>query len=318
MSLRQAEIEVAIAYNQEHAMDVLPGIERALGRQPSRPGRGRWMDEEVAHVAELQRKAGLTVDGQFGPGSRLQLCGELQCYEASVLWPAIGVEERNHWLWLCETLGHPLDEARHTLIALRCLSLDAVCTHPSASRPAYDDTFVWLGADGDVRRFAGATHSYQARSDNMGDDIDGDGRHDISTIRPGRYIGTKAHRFCGHVALDLYNLEGTNHIPTWRDVDGDRGISATDRQVSMQPSHGVQVDEDGAYARGIKFHPGYDCEKNDGSGRRFSSVGCQTARLEDIEHLHAAREFDYILLDAVEALDALGVLEPPRAYSQGE
>jgi hypothetical protein len=302
MSLTSKQIEAAIAYNKVHAMDVLPAIERALGREVPSPGQGQWHADAVKHVAKLQKKAGLTTDGQFGPGSRLKLCDQLSAYPTTGLWPAAGMDERQHWANVCELMGHPLTARRHTLVGLRGVAVDAAFTHPSASRPAYDDTFVWLDADGTVRRFAGATHSYQARSENMGDDINGDGRSDIATIRPGRYLVKKPHLFHGKVALNVYDVDGTNHIPTYRDVDGDRGISATDKDASEQPTHGKMVDEQGAYAQGIKFHPGYDTKHSEGS---FSSVGCQTAPLAEIKRLHAAEEFVYVLLDAVEVLQSL-------------
>jgi hypothetical protein len=308
VKLTSKQIEVAIAYNQLHALDVLPAIERALGRAVPLPGQGQWNAEAVLHVATMQKRAELKQpDGQFGPGSRMALCDRLSAYPTAGLWPPPGSDERKHWAGICEIMGYPLTAERHTLVGLRGVSLDAAFTHPSASRPAYDDTFVWLDADGSVRRFAGATHSYQARSENMGDDIDGDGRSDIATIRPGRYLGKNPHYFHGKVALDVYVFDGSNnHIPTFRDVDGDRGISATDKATSEQPTQGAQVNEHGAYARGVKFHPGFDTKHAEGA---FSSVGCQTAPLAEIQRLHAAKEFEYVLLDAVQILEYLGQLE---------
>jgi hypothetical protein len=304
MPLTRAQIESAIMFNQAHAIDVLPAIERELGRTVPHPGQGQWHAEAVQHLAQLQKAAEITPDGQFGPGSRMALCDCLRVYPTEGMWPAPDSEERGHWSAMCEIMGFPLAPGRHTLIGLRGVSLNALFTHPSASRAAYDDTFVWLGGDGSsVRRFSGATHAYQARSENMGDDIDGDGRSDIATIRPGRYIGTQPHRFHGKVALDVYNLDGTNHIPAFRDVDGDRGISNSDKNLSEQTKQGAQVNEQGAYARGVKFHPGFDTKHAQGA---FSSVGCQTAPLAEIERLHAAKEFDYVLLDAVEVLVYLG------------
>jgi hypothetical protein len=306
MDLTRAQIEAAIVYNQARALDVLPAIERELGRAVPHPGQGQWHTEAVVHLAKLQNAAELKPDGQFGPGSRMALCDRLRAYPTEGLWPSSPTDERSHWLALCEIMGFPLTRDRHNLIGLRGVSMNAPFTHPSASRAAYDDTFVWLDADGSVRRFIGATHSYQARSENMGDDIDGDGHSDIATIRPGHYVGTKPHRFHGAVALDVHNLEGTNHIPTFRDVDGDRGISHADRTSSEQPREGAQVNQHGAYARGVKFHPGFDTRHAQGP---FSSVGCQTAPLVEIERLHAAKQFDYVLLDAVEVLVHLGRLE---------
>jgi hypothetical protein len=306
MPLSRAQIEAAISYNQVHALDVLPAIERELGRAVPLPGKGQWHDGAVEFLAKMQRRAKLDVDGQFGPASRMALCDRLPCYPTFGLWAAAGDDEREHWTSICEIMGHELTQGRDTLIGLRGVAIGAPFTHPSASRPAYDDTFIWLGADGSLRRFAGATHPYQARSENMGDDIDGDNRSDIATIRPGRYVAKNRHYFHGRVALDVYNLEGTNHLPTYRDLDGDRAIGDAEMAHSLQPTHGAQVNEHGAYARGVKFHPGWDCSHSEG---RFSSVGCQTAPLGEIERLYRAKEFDFVLLDAVDVLMHLGRLE---------
>jgi hypothetical protein len=306
MPLSRAQIEAAIKYNQVHAMDVLPAIERELGRPVPLPGTGQWHEGAVELLAKMQKKAKLDADGQFGPGSRMKLCDQLRSFPTQGLWPESGQDERNHWVSICAIMGHELTAGRNTLIGLRGVSVGAQFTHPSASRPAYDDTFVWLGGDGSVRSFAGATHSYQARSEKMGDDIDGDARSDIATIRPGRYLGKNPHYFHGKVALDVYNLEGTNHIPTYRDIDGDRGIADAEEAFSQNPTHGSQVNEHGAYARGVKFHPGWDTRHSEGP---FSSVGCQTAPLAEIEKLYRAEEFDYVLLDAVDVLVHLGRLE---------
>lgn len=306
MPLSRAQIEAAIKYNQDHAMDVLPAVERHLGRPVPLPGQGEWHEAAVKFLAKLQRRAKIAVDGQFGPGSRMKLGDRLPCFPTFGLWPDPGSDQCQHWRSICEIMGHETAADRSTLIGLRGVAIGAPFTHPSSSRPVYDDTFIWLGADGSLRRFAGATHSYQARSDNMGDDIDGDGVSDIATIRPGRYIGKNPHYFHGKVALDVYNLEGTNHIPTYRDLDGDRVIDEAEKEFALHPSHGVQTNEHGAYARGIKFHPGWDCRHSQG---RFSSVGCQTAQLGEIERLYRAEEFDYVLLDAVEVLMHLGRLE---------
>jgi hypothetical protein len=300
VALSFAQIQAAITYNQAHAMDVLPAIEREMGRQPSPPGRGWWNVAAVECIASLQEAADLDVDGQFGPRSRMALCARLRGYASESLWPCAGMDERTHWAELSEAVGYPLAEDRNSLIGLRTLTLHAAFTHPLASAPAYDDTFVWLDVDGSVRRFAGATHSYQAASMHMRKD---EQRTELATIRPGRYLVRKTHDFNEHPALEVFNLDGTNLIPAWLD----RERRTADQTISELPTRNSQLNPHGSYTRGIMFHPGFDTSHSGGS---FSSLGCQTAPLAEIERLVAAEEFDYVLLDAVDVLRRLGRLPP--------
>jgi hypothetical protein len=280
---------------------VLPAIERELGRSPSLPGRGWWNVPAVECVANLQDDASLVVDGRFGPRSRMGLCERLRGYASDGLWPTTpGGGERQHWTSLCAETGYLLAEGRNSLIGLRGVALDAAFTHPLASRPAYDEAFVWLDADGSVRRFAGATHSYQAASMHTRADEE---RTETATIRPGRYLVKKTHDYQAHPALEVFNLDGTNLIPAWLD----RGRRISEQTISELPTRNSQLNPHGAYSRGIMFHPGFDTTH---SGGAFSSLGCQTAPLAEIERLSAAEEFDYVLLDAVEVLLRLGRLAP--------
>lgn len=294
MALSFAQIQTAITYNQAHAMDVLPAIERELGQKPSLPGRGWWNVPAVECIAELQQAAGIVADGQFGPHSRLILGNRLCAYASDCLWAPAESDERGHWATLSELAGYPLTDGRQTLIGLRNVALDAAFTHPLANGPVYDDTFVWLDVDGNVRRFAGATHSYQVQSEPMR----ADDRTELATIRPGRYRVRKTHDFQGHPALEVFNLDGTNLIPAWLD-HGRRLLTQT---VSELPTRISQLNPQGAYTRGIMFHPGFDTSHGQGP---FSSLGSQTAPLAEIERLSAAETFDYVLLDAVDVLQRL-------------
>jgi hypothetical protein len=294
VALSFAQTQTAITYNQAHAMDVLPAIERELGQKPSPPGRGWWNVAAVECIATLQEAAGMVADGQFGPQSRLLLCKRLCGYASDGLWPAETRDEREHWAALSELAGYPLADGRHSLIGLRAIALDAEFTHPLANGPDYDDTFVWLDVDGSVRRFVGATHSYKVQSEPMR----ADDRTELATIRPGRYHVSKTHDFQGHPALEVFNLDGTNLIPAWLD-HGRRLLTQT---VSELPTRISQLNPHGAYTRGIMFHPGFDTMHSQGP---FSSLGSQTAPLVEIERLSAAETFDYVLLDAVELLQRL-------------
>jgi hypothetical protein len=294
VALSFAQTQTAITYNQAHAMDVLPAIERELGQHPSLPGRGWWNVAAVECIAGLQEGVGVAVDGQFGPQSRLILGNRLRAYASDGLWPADGSDERSHWAALSELAGYPLTDGRHCLIGLRNLALDAEFTHPIANGPAYDDTFVWLDTNGSVRRFVGATHSYQVQNEPMR----ADDRTELTTIRAGRYRVRKTHDFEGHPALEVFNLDGTNLIPAWLD-QGRRLLTQT---ISELPTRISQLNPQGAYTRGSMFHPGFDTMHSEGP---FSSLGSQTAPLAEIERLSAAEMFDYVLLDAVELVQRL-------------
>jgi hypothetical protein len=293
VGLSFAQIQAAITYNQAHAMDVLPAIEREIGRAPSPPGRGWWNVAAVECIANLQEAAGIVVDGRFGPRSRLSLCDRLRGYATDGLWPAPDADEREHWSTLCELVGYPLIEGRHTLLALRGVKPEAPFTRPHANRPAYDDTFVWLGLDGSLRRFVGATHPYQLEGENVPEE-------DIATIRAGRYRVRKTYEHEGQPALDLFNLDGTNLIP----ARFERARRIPTDTISELPTRNSQLNPQGLYSRGIMFHPGFDTKSD--TGRPFSSQGSQTAPLPEILHLYEAGEFDYVLLDVVEALVKLG------------
>lgn len=295
MGLSFAQVQAAISYNQAHAMDVLPAIERELGRSPSAPGRGWWDVATVECVANLQQSAGLSTDGLFGLRSRLVLSASLRGYATESLWPPPDRDQRKHWASVCAAMGYPLPRRRNSLLGLRGVKLDAAFTHPVASNPDYDDTFVWVGLDGSVRCFAGATHSYQAPDKHERDEEE---RTELATIRPGRYVVRKTYEYHGHPALYVFNLDGTNLIPVW--LDSARRLSQ--QTVAELPTRISQLNPHGAYTRGIMFHPGFDTAHSEG---RFSSLGSQTASLADIERLYAAKEFDYLLLDATEVVPRL-------------
>ena len=67
MRLTSAQIEAAVTYNQARALDVLPAIERELGRPVPPPGRGQWHADAIECLANMQNAARVKPDGQFGP-----------------------------------------------------------------------------------------------------------------------------------------------------------------------------------------------------------------------------------------------------------
>ena len=313
--LSEKQISKAISYNSEHALDVLPALLRATGIEPSvlRPTNFSEDDQQttelIKKLAELQQNAGLGADGIFGRQSRLHLANDLTAYDATALYPQSNTSEAIHWQYICKQMSLPFDFNRPTLIALRGLSLDAPFTHPLANISAYQDMFIFINIDGEVTRFAGSTLPYQHRT-KAGADITDDGinRDQVATIRPGYYQLARKMKYKGHRAFAIKTIDGSGQIPCWRDLNYNNHISESEAEFSesQAPSRRRQINDDGAYATSILLHPGFD-----NPARRFSSIGCQTTSIDNIDFLYQQigdEPCNYILLDAVQTLANLELL----------
>lgn len=296
MPLGQQELQSAIEYNRVHASDLLPGLRAKLGLTAE-----DFIPAMIEAIVVLQKEHDIKpLDGKIGGETRKAIVDDLPLHDATSMWPASGVDARAHWLALAKARGASEPTSRSLLIGLRGLAVEATKTHALASRAKYDDTFVWLGVDGSVRVFAGATHPYQAAiQGNLGADVDGDGRKDVATIKPGYYHFVPAkHLHHGTKALGLRTQDEKEQIPCWRDVDHDRTIGARD------------LDD---VAGGILLHPGYDTAHGSDASKRFSSVGCQTATGSDVAWLCNHAPFDYLLIDVNEHLTHQGNKHTPTS-----
>lgn len=217
---------------------------------------------------------------------------------ASHVWPAEGVEPRNHWGALAGKLS-PLGLSRldrPLLIGIRGLTLYAAETHEVVARTGYYDTGVLLYPDATTSAapfvFQFATYPYQNRS-RASDDGDGDGVGDVATIRPGHYVLTLA-RTGSDPVWTMSTLDGRVRIPCARDLNQDGRIDAIEGARDFTAS-------------AILLHKGA------ADGR--SSIGCQTAPLDVLSVIaRAGKVLDYRLVlgsTVARLLDDSGESEPP-------
>jgi hypothetical protein len=302
--LTQIQTESAIAYDALNAPDLLTSLPLSLGL----PSRSAYDAELVERVALFQKQLGLQVDGKIGRSTREAIGETLPLLDARPLWPAAGASEAqkfDHYERLCRSLKQSLPAAHPLLIGVRGVELNAHSTHPVISKPAYDDTFVLLNPLGGKRvlEFRGATHPYQKV---MGSGVDAnlDGLPDVGTIRPGRYVMERQKTDPAHPKLWVKRGVDDPVVPTWRDTDHNGTIGGTEKQASETHQRGQQTRPDmGDFATEVLLHPGFDATQ--ANGRRYSSIGCQTAALVDVQAVAAFPKLDYLLLDARDALASL-------------
>ncbi len=312
MSLSYEQVEKAIQFNNQHALDIVPALQRLLAISPlSSPEQCTYEHNQegealVNKIAQLQADIGLKADGVFGRQSRVKLANRMLAYDANLLIPA-ATDEYQFWQNLLPHLGYQVSEQKPMLIALRGLALNADFTHPLSNSPSYLDTFIFLDVDKNVTRFKGSTLPYQHKT-SAGADITEDGvaQDQVATIRDGLYhMKIKKSGYKGHPALVITTIEGNHEVPCWRDLNFDRGISPSEQDFSenLAADRRRQINHDGAYATGILLHPGFDNPK-----KAFFSIGCQTARLESVQFLVESLDSDgcdYLVLDAAKAINEL-------------
>ena len=246
----------------------------------------------VEAVADLQRSMALLADGIVGPRTRAKLAAQrfLEGSPLGDLWPALS---REPWDFIRACPGGlELDLGEvPTIVALRGTYPNAARSHRSVHAPRYDDTFVYVGKDGQPQLFRGATHAYQlTSSESPGGNV--------GSIRPGLY----RIRLLQSAPVPIFGVtlpNGSGDLPCWRDTDHDGVITEAEAERSEEATTGPQVKAGlGMVANNVLVHPGWDCQKP-GTGRAFSSIACLTAPLEDVRRLaQVATRFDLILLDA--------------------
>lgn len=340
--LSRSAVASAVAWNNGHALASLPTVLSAFRLSPREA-----YDEEVVHrIAEFQqnffrREDVGSVDGKLGERS----LGLLRSYYASVdsgevdasaLWPPedASVEEQfEHYSRLAGLFGARVRQDEPLLIGLRGVMELAGATHEVRSINAYDDTYVLLlqTAEGvGVRSFAGATHAYQGSS-GLSPDANRDGSGDVGSVRPSHdgqsYTLRQRGDYHGRTSLGVqsdpreWGLESTpswwalGNVPVHRDTDHDRELSDPEKRASEQRTRGEQVAPGiGDYGSVVWFHPGFTETKD--SGRPFASIGCLTARLEDLDNLDEVAEaygdIRMIIVDAPEAVARLSAVTRSR------
>lgn len=204
----------------------------------------------------------------------------------TIIWPSAEAVSITHWGNIAGLLGasatYPMP--RPFLIGIRGIRPFEDTSHEVVSKPAYDDTFVLLAADGLARAvvFEGSTHAYQ-RDSKLSPDVDHDGRGDVATIKPGYYL--LEYRGGKYPEFELLTRDRSGRIPAYRDLQ-----------------HDGTADDGDFTATDVLLHTGYDAPAD---ARHKSSIACQTMRLRDLQVLeqlcrpHGASA-DYRLITAWE------------------
>jgi hypothetical protein len=218
----------------------------------------------------------------------------------SALWPGDSLTDQLlHWSFIAGKLGATPSLSRPFLLGIRGAAPNDQETHQTVHRPRYDDTFVLLTRSAPPLVFAGATHAYQLDS-KLSPDVSGDGRGDVGSIRPGKYLLTDT-RSMPHPIFHLTLADGkTGRIPAYRDTDHDGVISQAEELASERRKRGAQVGPDGDYATDVLLHTGFDAPAN--AKHRFS-IACQTCSLTWLELLRREAKsskglVDYVLANA--------------------
>lgn len=333
-------VQRAVDGNNRRALAQLPLLLERFHLSP----RAAYDAEVVLRIAEFQQNFGRRedasgVDGLVGPGTLAllhkyyghQSAGEV---DTSSLWPPAGAtvdEQVDHFARLAGLFGHDLQEGEPFLIGIRGVLEFSDASHEQQSINAYDDTYVLLlrSAEGSgVWTFAGATHAYQAAS-SLSPNADGRGGGDVGSVRPTHdgesYQLERRGDYYGRSSLGLrsdpteWGATATpgawalGNVPMHRDTNRDRRLSAAERQASegRTPRGGRGHDTGrqalaglGDYGTVVWMHPGFTERKANGSP--FASIGCLTAREEDLDNLaevskQTGQDIRLIVVDADEA-----------------
>jgi len=218
----------------------------------------------------------------------------------SNLWPGDSLNEQLlHWSFIAGKLGASPGLPQPFLIGIRGAAPNASETHPLVHYPRYDDTFVLLTRTAPPVVFAAATHAYQIDS-KASPDVNRDGRPDVGSIRPGRYLLTDTLSM-PHPIFHLTLPDGkTGRIPAYRDTDHDGVISQAEALASETRKGGPQVGSEGDYATDVLLHTGFDAPPN--AVHKFS-IACQTCSLPWLELIRREAKaskgvLDYVLVNA--------------------
>lgn len=214
--------------------------------------------------------------------------------DCTLFWPpSASGAAWGHWISLAEKLGAKFPLERAYVIGVRGIALYARESHPTRSKPGYDDTMIVIPKSTVHRNppvLACATHAYQTHS-KASPDVNRDGVGDVATIKPGSF---RMHLLVGkYPSFEITLPDGTRSLPSFRDTN-----------------HDGTADDGNYTADQILFHVGHPAPAD---STHKSSIGCQTAPLEALrlladESLLSGGVLDYRLITVEEALP----LVPPR------
>jgi hypothetical protein len=283
---------IARALAQNAASPLALGLAPALRALLGVPEGAGYTAEMVPLIMELQASFGIGADGVVGQHTHDKLTAQryLEGVDCRGLWPADASapsERRAHYLGFYQRFDRgPTTHPR--LLALRGAYPFARKTHRMIHARRYDDAFVLI-TDQDAVVFRGATHAYQrsfAKSSGA-----------VASIRPGVYRMALAGS--SPPIFNLMTPSGDGNLPAFRDNDHDGVISESELAAALGAKGGLTEPGVGAIATEIQFHPGYETLKK--PNERFSSIGCQTAPLPELERLmQAGHAIDYVLANAAD------------------
>lgn len=218
------------------------------------------------------------------------------------LWATSPVDSVNRYAYLAGKLGAAPELSRPFLICIRGAALGEDETHEMHARPAYDDTGVLLTRTSMPLVFRMGTHSYQVDS-RESPDVNRDGRGDVGSILPGRFIlrDTGAGKY---PVFRVLMPDGSDRIPCQRDVNHDGAIGGEELVNAYT-------------ATSILLHTGWDAPPD--SPHR-SSIGCLTASATTLGGIHheavkADGKIDCVLETAERCVELLGGYVRPDAVA---
>jgi hypothetical protein len=208
---------------------------------------------------------------------------------ASIPGTAATFAEEKAW---AEAHGVSIPAGKVTVVAKR--RGDSITTK-------FQDEIVVFTKGGSIERFAGTTRPSQLVNPDgkLVPDVDGDGKKDLGTPRPGHYraSGPWSWGVLGKSAPAFRLLDhGRDSLPAWRDLDGDGAFS--DEEKAKSEARGYRI---GA----VRIHYGFDADGNIVDGTLYSgpvSVGCQNIQLSDLPRFLQAvggtsATFDYAIVE---------------------
>jgi hypothetical protein len=256
------------------------------------PAGGGYTEEMIEQIAELQVSLGIREDGVVGEHTRDALSAQsyLVGVDCASIWPEADsspLARREHFLALYRRFDDRGPRGLPRVLGIRGAYPNARKTHRMIHARRYDDCFVLI-TDADAIVFNGSTHAYQ-RSFATASGA-------VASIRPGVYQmkivpGSTPPKF------NISTPDGGGNIPAFRDNDHDGVISEDEAARALAATGPGTKPGTGTSATEIQFHPGYETFAK--PGKKFSSVGCQTAPLPELQLLErAGHEIDFVLANA--------------------
>ena len=230
--------------------------------------------------------------------------------DCAALWPENAIARELLWPHIAGKLGFSAPLQRPVLICVRGAAPGEAQSHEMVARPRYDDTFALLPVGKPPTVFAGASHSYQVDSA-ISPDVNHDGRPDVGSIRPGRYVLTDS-KSEPYPIFYVRNQDGTDRIACFRDTDHDGKISEAEEAAAIAARGGPQEDDRGMYSTAVLVHSGWDAPPD--SPHR-SSISCLTMNVKHLAELReAARPYggivDCPLIEVSEVVELIADFDP--------